>query len=168
MAAKRSKSKSKAKRGGKVKQPPLISAPEHPTVLASAQGRQKLTKRHLDDFLGALSQGFSVSDACLLIGFSREHMYELRRNDEEFGKLWAAAIELGTAALEDLAIKRARSYSDNLLMFLLKGRDPKYGLPRGGTLRLPGAPGTGGEGDAPTGLVEFTFDFGNDVNPKET
>jgi hypothetical protein len=170
MGAKKSTSKPKRQqreraeaRTGKAQ--PFVSAPELvPTVLMSAQGRLKLTKEKLAVFLNALAEGFDVTAACKAVDMSREWMYQLRREDEEFGKLWAAAIEMGTSALEDLAIRRARSYSDVLLMFMLKARDPKFaGMPRGGTVRFPGS-GGGEDGDRP---VTFTFDFGSAVTPKE-
>ncbi len=69
--------------------------------------------------------------------------YNWRKGDEAFATAWDEALDAGTDALEDEAVRRAhegveepvfyqgeevarvRKYSDNLLMFLLKGRRPE-------------------------------------------
>jgi hypothetical protein len=70
--------------------------------------------------------------------------YKRRRSDAAFRAAWEEAMELGTAALEDEAVRRAyhgveepvfyqgvqcgsvTRYSDRLLIFLLKARNPAY------------------------------------------
>lgn len=94
-------------------------------------------------FLDALSDaGGNVSLACKIAGFSRRAAYEWREEAPEFARLWDAAVENGTDALEDEALRRAhdgtlkpvffqgvacgeiREYSDTLMIFMLKARRP--------------------------------------------
>jgi len=96
-----------------------------------------------DRFLRALALGSTVSNAAATAGISRRRVYELREDDAEFAAAWASAIEEGTDLLEDEATRRAyrgvdtpciyrgkigdtyRTYSDTLLIFLLKARRPE-------------------------------------------
>jgi hypothetical protein len=58
---------------------------------------------------------------------ARTTVYEWREADQDFAASWDEAIESGTDALEDEAIKRAKAGSDTLMIFLLKARRPnKY------------------------------------------
>lgn len=105
----------------------------------------KLTPEKTATFLEALADTANVSAAAKKIRISRQYMYQVREEDEEFAAAWDEAVKLGTAALEDEAVRRAmdgtlkpvfyqgekvgsiREYSDTLLIFLLKARDPdKY------------------------------------------
>lgn len=105
----------------------------------------KLTPEKMARFLEVLSDTANVSAAAKKIRMSRQYMYQVRGEDEEFAAAWDEAVKLGTAALEDEAVRRAkdgtlrpvfykgekvgtiREYSDTLLIFLLKARDPdKY------------------------------------------
>lgn len=105
----------------------------------------KATPEKLAQFLEVLANTANVSVAAKKIRIDRSHMYRLRAEDEEFAAAWDEAVKLGTAALEDEAVRRAkdgtlkpvfyrgekvgtiREYSDTLLIFLLKSRDPdKY------------------------------------------
>lgn len=105
----------------------------------------KLTPEKMARFLEVLSDTANVSAASKKIRISRQYMYQVREEDEEFAAAWDAAVKQGTAALEDEAVRRAkegtlkpvfykgakvgtiREYSDTLLIFLLKARDPdKY------------------------------------------
>lgn len=91
----------------------------------------------------ALSETASVLRACRRSRVTRSVVYEWRAQDKDFEKAWDAALELGSDALEDEAIRRAhdgvlkpvyqkghrcgtiREYSDTLLIFMLKARRPK-------------------------------------------
>lgn len=91
-----------------------------------------------------------------------------READEKFDELVAEAIEMGTDALEDTALKRARfgvdkpvfyqgevvgsirEYSDTLLIFLLKARRPEKFTERQRQIH-----------ENPDGSAIFTFDTGN-------
>jgi hypothetical protein len=102
------------------------------------------TKEKQERFLCALADNPNVSAVCQSEAISRATAYYERDRDEEFRAAWDAAVQLGTRALEDEAIRRAREgteepvfyqgavcgsvrkYSDVLLIFLLKARDPKY------------------------------------------
>jgi hypothetical protein len=93
-------------------------------------------------FLEALSVGGSVTHAAKRAGVARQRFYEQREADGAFASTWDEALAQGTEALEDEARRRAaegweepiyqrgelvghvRKYSDNLLIFLLKARDP--------------------------------------------
>lgn len=105
--------------------------------------RTKLTAKKKQDFLSALSKGLSVTDAASKVSMSRRGMYDARDVDLEFKKEWDSAIEEGTDLLEDEARRRAvegtdhpvihlgvitdtyKTYSDTLLIFLLKARRPE-------------------------------------------
>jgi hypothetical protein len=97
-------------------------------------------------FLGALATTASVTRAAKASGLHRNTWYRHRSQRPEFAAAWAEALERGTDALEDEAVRRAvegvlkpvfhqgkrvgalRTYSDTLLMFLLKARRPdKFG-----------------------------------------
>lgn len=93
-------------------------------------------------FLEALEGTASVTKACELSKLSRRTAYNWRDADELFAEAWDKAVERGTDALEDEAIRRAyhgtdkpvfqggelvghiREYSDTLLIFMLKARRP--------------------------------------------
>lgn len=75
-------------------------------------------------FLDALQKGGSVARAARAAGVCREQPYAWRRNDAAFAQAWAAAVEDGTDALEDLALEMAAKGSEKLVMFLLKARRP--------------------------------------------
>lgn len=96
-----------------------------------------------EGFLQLLEETANVSKACELTAYPRRTAYEHRMRDPEFAKAWEAALETGTDALEDEAIRRAyqgiskavyyggklvgyaREYSDTLLIFMLKARRPE-------------------------------------------
>lgn len=74
---------------------------------------------------------------------TRSVVYEWREQEPDFAKAWDAALDRGSDALEDEAVRRAhdgvvkpvyqkgmrcgtiREYSDTLLIFMLKARRPK-------------------------------------------
>jgi|CXWL01.1.fsa_nt_gi hypothetical protein len=94
-------------------------------------------------FLDALGRLASISRACQIARIPRRTVYNWRSQDEGFATAWEKAIELGTDALEDEAVRRAfqgvlkpvyqqgrrvgsiREFSDALLIALLKARRPK-------------------------------------------
>lgn len=95
-------------------------------------------------FLEALSiNGGNVARACARARFSRNAAYQWRADKPEFAAKWDRAVEIGTDALEDEALRRAhdgterpvfqkgvcvghvREYSDTLLIFMLKARRPE-------------------------------------------
>jgi hypothetical protein len=101
-----------------------------------------ITPKERKTFLEHLAAGWAVRHATRQTSTAFQRWYELRASDEKFAAAWADAIEQGTQALEDEARRRAvdgvdepvfqkgelvghvRRYSDNLLMFLLRGRRP--------------------------------------------
>ncbi len=103
----------------------------------------KLTAVKTARFLEVLAETANVSKAAKAIKMARQYMYQVREQDEEFAAAWDEAVKLGTSALEDEAVRRAkdgtlkpvfyrgekvgsvREYSDTLLIFLLKARDPE-------------------------------------------
>ncbi len=104
-----------------------------------------LTDNDKGTFLEALAAGLSVTGAAAKSGRSRQAFYGLAKRDPEFAEARQDAIDAGTECLEDEARRRAfegtlkpvfqggkhvgdiREYSDHLLIFLLKARNPgKY------------------------------------------
>lgn len=94
-------------------------------------------------FLKTLASTCNVTVSAATIGMSRGHMHHVRRNDKEFAKSWANAIEEATDALEAAARKRAIDgherpiyqggklvgheivYSDRMTEILLKAHRPE-------------------------------------------
>jgi hypothetical protein len=94
-----------------------------------------ITPEQKERFLAILADTANVFRSARRAGLNRQHLYRLRRTDEEFAKLWDEAVELGTCALEDEAVRRSyqgclkptkygmvREFSDTLLVLLLKAR----------------------------------------------
>jgi hypothetical protein len=96
-------------------------------------------------FLSALLEGVHIRDACKVAVVDSGIVYRRRKDDEAFRLAWQEAIDIGTDELAAEAARRAyhgllkpvfhageicghiREYSDSLLMFLLRARDPgKY------------------------------------------
>jgi hypothetical protein len=94
-------------------------------------------------FLEAVEGTADVSASALKVGIPRRTIYGWRDADAEFAAAWEKAVELGTDALEDEAVRRGREgtlrpvyqggkhvgdvreYSDTLLIFMLKARRPE-------------------------------------------
>jgi hypothetical protein len=101
-------------------------------------------------FIGALMEGASVNKAAKVAGIHFTTAFDRRKKDPEFARAWREAANVGTALLEEEAARRAyhgvikpvfqkgvrvgyvREYSDVLLMFILKKRDPSYRNDGGG------------------------------------
>lgn len=96
-------------------------------------------------FLNLLAAGSTVSDAAENVGYSHVSLYNWRNKDPLFKAEWDHCYSLGEDALEMEAARRSiegtlkpvfyegkecgyiREYSDTLLIFLLKSRNPaKY------------------------------------------
>lgn len=105
-------------------------------------------------FLTVLKDGGTIGKAATAAGVSRECCYLRRDADPDFLKAWKAAERLGTGVLEDMALTRAK-YSDTLLIFLLKARDPStYG-----STNLRGTITPTRPGDEKKEPIKYTFDF---------
>jgi len=110
----------------------------------------KFTAKKKAKFLEYLMSGVTVSGAAAMVKMNRQYLYRLKERNKKFSEAWDEAYEIGTEALEDEAKRRAvkgviepkfhngkmivdekgnpvgvRKYSDTLLIFLLKGRNPK-------------------------------------------
>jgi hypothetical protein len=103
-----------------------------------------LTDEQRQTFLDALRDGSTAKAAAQEASRERRRFYELRETDEAFAAEWKVAWEEGTDVLEQEARRRAvdgviysesydkdgnlvgrvTRYSDTLLIFLLKSRDP--------------------------------------------
>jgi len=103
------------------------------------------TQERQRGFIEALADLGSVKAAARAVGMTAESAYQLRRHPEAAGfrKAWEAALSLGVARLEDVAMERAlhgvevpvyhfgavvgtrRVYNDRLLMFMLRNRAPR-------------------------------------------
>jgi hypothetical protein len=75
-------------------------------------------------FLDHLSTSGNISESCTAAKLPRRTAYNWRNADKDFAKAWEEAKELGTDALEDEAVRRAREGSDTLLIFMLKSLRP--------------------------------------------
>lgn len=93
-------------------------------------------------FLENLAGGMTVADAAIAASVSRSLVYKWRKADKDFAGDWELAYEMGADALAGEAQRRGvkgveepifyqgaicgavRKYSDTLLMFMLKARDP--------------------------------------------
>lgn len=105
--------------------------------------RTKLTDEKREEFLEYLRQTGNITkaaDACVV---ARRTLYDHRKANEEFKEKWDEAVVIATEHLEAEARRRAfdgvdepvyykgavvghvRKYSDNLLMFTLKGLKPE-------------------------------------------
>lgn len=95
------------------------------------------------DFLEGVCDGLSVRDACIRVGIDTSMPSKRRATDAAFALAWMDAAGIGTEALEQEAARRAyhgtlkpvfykgtrcgsvRTYSDVLMIFLLKARKPE-------------------------------------------
>lgn len=94
-------------------------------------------------FLEGLAEGMTIEDAAIGANSSRSQVYRWRKSDPEFATAWNDAYAIGASTLEAAAQRRAvdgtrrpvfhqgevcghiTEYSDTLLIFLLKARDPE-------------------------------------------
>lgn len=116
--------------------------------LTTAQ-KVSLKKRQL--FLDTLAQTGRVITAATAAGFTdTSYLHRLRREDEDFARQWNEAIEAAADVLEEEATRRAvdgvlepvfykgdvvgykTNYSDQLMMFLLRGLRPDKFNPKQG------------------------------------
>lgn len=105
---------------------------------------RKLTIEKKSEFIRLLTEeGITVSEAALRLEITTWTLYEHRRNDTEFAAAWDQAWKDGATVLEREAQRRAcqgvtepvfykgevvgavQKYSDLLLIFLLKARQPE-------------------------------------------
>lgn len=121
-----------------------------------------------DRFIEFLEETANVTEACRRAKISRTMAYRWRQ-DPEFDARWEAAVDRGTDALEDEAVRRAhdgyekpvyqggrqvgtvREYSDTLLMFMLKARRPERFKDRSETAVT-------GKGGGPVASVQLPAD----------
>lgn len=82
--------------------------------------REELNDEEKAIFLRILCEHGIVTYACRSIGRSRMTVYNHRKKDVEFSKMWDLALELGIEGLVDEAKRRAFAGSDLLMIFLLK------------------------------------------------
>lgn len=90
----------------------------------------KLTRERIGVFLNELREnGGIVWDAAGTIGVSRFTLYKHREEDPVFAAEWDAAVKIGTDALEDEVVRRAKDTtleerSDKMLKYCLDRRAP--------------------------------------------
>jgi hypothetical protein len=87
------------------------------------------TPKNRAKFLDALREGSTVTIAAKAAGFTRNAAYDWRKDDPEFLRDWEDAIEAGTGVEKPVFQKgelvgHVQEYSDTLMIFLLKGRNP--------------------------------------------
>ena len=87
-------------------------------------------------FLLALRKRGNIKESCEKAGISREHAYDVRRNDPVFRAKWDAALEDAVDGLENQAWKMAMSTKapdGRMLKFLLEAHRPAlYRAPKNG------------------------------------
>lgn len=105
--------------------------------------RKRWTSKNKERFLEKLKETGNVTLSARLIGLGRSRAYDYRAEDKEFAALWEEAEAEAADLLEEEARRRAvagvenpvfhkgeivghvTSYSDLLLIFLLKGLRPE-------------------------------------------
>jgi hypothetical protein len=91
------------------------------------RGGPKINTKWHEAFLERLRESGVVSDAAKAVGIHRCVAYDHRERFPKFSKAWDEALEVAVEQLEVEAVRRARDYSDLLLIFLLKAAKPhKY------------------------------------------
>lgn len=75
-------------------------------------------------FFQVLRETGNVGIALKEVRVHRKVAYHLRKIDEDFAQEWEDALEESIQGLEARARERAMSYSDSLMMFLLKAHRP--------------------------------------------
>ncbi len=123
------------------------------TAIAPANTRKRLSLRKQAKFLDILAQTGKVAESARAVGFTTTaFLHKVRREDEDFAEAWDQAVQAAGDVLEAEAHRRAidgvmdpvfykgevvghkLQYSDQLLMFLLRGTRPeKYNQHGGGT-----------------------------------
>lgn len=123
------------------KRPPLEDGAFDGLLTTSVNNVQAAT---WDAFLVQLAETGHVSNSCRAVGLNRITAYGRRIADADFRERWEVAHQIGMSVLEDEAKRRAYEgvtkgvyyqgdrvdeevvYSDQLLMFLMQGRDARY------------------------------------------
>lgn len=123
---------------------PARSIPDFTPVPRERMRRGGWSADRQRQFIELLAETGSVRSACRRMGVGEHHIYKLRRHPEaeSFRTAWEAALDIGIARIEDVAMDRAlngvempvyhggeivgtrRAYNDRLLMFMLKTRAP--------------------------------------------
>ena len=85
--------------------------------------RQRLRKK--ERFLQAFRRSGVITHACEQSGVARPTVYRWLEKDEKFSIAFGIAVQESTEYLEQVAIKRAEEGSDQLLMFLLRAKNPE-------------------------------------------
>ncbi len=105
----------------------MAKTPPTPKKTSRRGAGVAITAKQRETFLERLAAGYSVSHASTAARINRQTAYAHRDRDPAFAAAWEAALDAGTQALEDEAVRRATSGdkpSDVLLIFLLKARRP--------------------------------------------
>lgn len=124
---------------------PATALPAFAPVPRRCRRHDGWTAERQRGFIEHLADLGSVRAAANAVGMSPESAYQLRRQPgaDQFRKAWAAALDLGIARIEDVAMDRALNgvevpvyaygqiigtrtvYNDRLLMFMLRNRAPR-------------------------------------------
>ncbi|MGC8517924.1 MAG: terminase [Steroidobacteraceae bacterium] len=107
-------------------------------------GSRSITEEATQVFLMTYARTGSVTQAAQVSGVARSTWFEARKQSKELAAAWKEAHDIHKESLVDEAVRRAkdgwdepvfyqgaqcgtvRKFSDNLLMFLIKQRDPSY------------------------------------------
>jgi AcrR family transcriptional regulator len=89
------------------------------------KGAPKIDQSWHDRFLEVLKNEGAVLYAARKAGVSKSTVYEHRERFPEFAEQWDLALDEAVEDLEVECRRRARDYSDLLLIFLLKAHRPQ-------------------------------------------
>jgi hypothetical protein len=103
--------------------------PQHDPATPDNPKKPKTRKRIWQKaFLACLSVCGNVTDTCRKLDVDPSTVYDHKKADPEFARLWEEALDKAMDCLEIEAHRRAKAGSDRLLEFLLKcRRKDKYG-----------------------------------------
>lgn len=97
------------------------------TVAEETQPEQTAQQKSQAELLAAYKITGNITQACEVVKIGRTTHYRWLKTDPEYAASFEEAKPEAVQGLEDEAIKRAKSGSDVLLIFLLKGAYPaKY------------------------------------------
>lgn len=139
--------KPKRRRGERITPVAPSTDPQSTAVLMDKWNQRKGGRRIPDEswvvFFEQLAKSGNIGKALEVVAISRIELYRRETQDPEFKKIFEEARSLGISAMEDEAQRRAvdgvsepiffqglqiatvQKFSDQLLMFLLRGRKPE-------------------------------------------
>jgi glutamate synthase domain-containing protein 1 len=94
-------------------------------IISKKNGQQLSTEAWREVFLHSFKECGNIRKASEDAGITRQAVYYAHKRDPAFRVLYDEAREESIERLEEVARKRAKDSSDNLLIFLLKSMRPE-------------------------------------------